>query len=108
MLTDADRELITAAVDGALDDRQEPAFRALVADSAEAAALYNRLQGDARRLRESRRVPAPADLAEEVTASVRNLPRATPSSRRPAARRPSWLTYSVAASLFLAVSAGTY
>ena len=108
MLTDADRELITAAVDGALDDRREPAFRALVADSAEAAALFHQLQGDARRLRESRRWPAPASLAEAVTAGLRDLPRATPSSRRPAARRPSWLTYSVAASLFLAVSAGSY
>jgi hypothetical protein len=108
MLSDADRELITAAVDGALDDRREPLFRALVADSAEAAALFHKLQGDARRLREARRVPAPPGLADCVVARVRDLPHTTPSSRRAAAQRPTWLTYAVAASLLLAVAAGSY
>lgn len=109
MLTDADRELITAAVDGALDDRREPAFRALVADSAEAAGLFHQLQAHARRLRELRRLPAPLGLADDVRVRVRGLPDIIPSTRRRVvAGRPSWLTYSVAASLFLAVTAGSF
>jgi hypothetical protein len=110
MLTDADRELITAAVDGALDDRAEPAFRALLAESAEAAALFSQLQAHARRLRELRRMPAPAGLAAGVADRVRTETRAVPSThhRRAAAARPGWALFAVAASLFLAVAAGSF
>lgn len=109
MLTDADRELITAAVDGALDDRIEPQFRALIAESADAAALYSQLQGHARRLRELRRVPAPSGLAGVVVARVRSgPPTVAPSRRRAAAARAGWAAFVVAASLFLAVVAGSY
>src|SRR5438128_10549390 len=105
MLTETDRELITAAVDGVLDDRQEPAFRSLVAESAEAAALFHKLQTHARRLRELRRVPAPAGLTDAVLDRVRAEPRAVPSThRRAAAARPGWAVFAVAASLFLAVA----
>ncbi len=112
MLTEADRELITAAVDGELPPDREQAARRLLAESAEATALFGRLQADSRRLRALPRVPAPPAVAVAVAARVRPVPVATPASAVPAiqptARRAGWLAYAVAASVLLAVAAGSF
>jgi hypothetical protein len=110
MLTDADRQLITAAVDGELSPADAAAFRALVARSAEASALYERLADHARRLGALPRAAAPASLAPAVLARVSEQPQAEPASPRVrfATRRVGWLPYVVAASLLLAVAAGSF
>ena len=51
MLSDRERELVGLAVDGELTPATEPAFRALVAGSAEALALFHSYARQARRLR---------------------------------------------------------
>jgi hypothetical protein len=110
MLTDADRQLITAAVDGELSPADTAAFRALLTRSAEASALYERLADHARRLGALPRAAAPASLAPAVLARVSEQPQAEPASPRVrfAARRVGWLPYVVAASLLLAVAAGSF
>jgi hypothetical protein len=112
MLTDADRELITAAVDGGLPPDREAVLRALLANSADAAALFARLQSDSRRLKALPVRPAPANLARAVAEKVAALPRAIPvAPRSPASSTPDragWLPYAVAAAVLLAVSATSF
>lgn len=111
MLTDADRELVAAAVDGELTPATEPAFRALVAHSAEALALFHTLTVHARRLAALPRCPAPPTLLPAVLAGVRDLPRAVPSQLAPATRRTAasrWLMPASAAGLFFAAAAGSF
>jgi hypothetical protein len=109
MLTDAEYELITAAVDGELPPDREAAFHALLARNQTAATLFAHLKGDSRRLRGLPRRPAPPELASAVAARVVALPRATPHTIRPrATRRAGWAPYVVAASLLLAVTAASF
>ncbi len=111
MLTDADRELVAAAVDGELTPATEPAFRALVAHSAEALALFHTLTMHARRLSSLPRRPAPPPLLPAVMAAVRDLPRAVPSQLAPPHRRTAaarWAVPVSAAGLFVAVAAGSF
>jgi hypothetical protein len=110
MLTDTDRQLITAAVDGELSPTDTAAFRALLTRSAEAAALYEHLAADARRLAALPRAAAPASLAPAVVARIAAQPQAEPASPRVrfATRRVGWLPYVVAASLLLTVAAGSF
>jgi hypothetical protein len=106
MLTDADRELISAALDGDLSPAEEATFRRLLAESAEACALFRHLQADARRLRCLPAASAPARLADRVLARL-DLP--IPTTTRPApAARVGWPGYAVAASALLAVTAGSF
>ena len=79
MLTDADRELVSAAVDGELTPVTGPAFRTLVAQSADAVALYQTLTAQARRLAALPRHPAPADVWRAVVADIRAIPVAVPA-----------------------------
>ena len=112
MLTDADRELIAAAVDGDLTPDQSAAFRRLVTASPAATALFEALRSDARRLRALPRVPAPPHLERRVTAQIlptetRPSSAATRSAERGRRPSPRILPYVVAASLLLGVAAGT-
>ncbi len=105
MLTDADRELIAAAVDGELASDREAAFQALLTANPAAGILFAQLTTDSHRLRNLPRRKAPAGLADAVASRV--AVRATPATTRfgrPASRRVRWLPYAVAASLLLAVA----
>ena len=103
MLTEPDKLLITAAVDGELTPAEAKAFDRLLASSPEAGRLYRRLKANAARLAALPRRAAPAGLASGVMARVRP---ATPG-RKPAPARRSFLPYAVAASLFLTVVVGS-
>src|SRR5690349_13009615 len=107
MLTEADRELIAAALDGELAPAEEAAFRRLLAESVEAGTLFRQLQAQARRLRSLTPIPAPTELTARVIVKVRQLPRATPAPAGPR-RRSAWLPFAVAASALLAISAGSF
>lgn len=109
MLTNAERELITAAVDAELSPEREVAFHALLARDPAAATLFARLKSDSRRLRRLPRRPAPASLADAVAARAAALPRATPlPPRAPDRRAPTWVPYAVAASLLFAVVGASF
>lgn len=100
MLTEPDKLLITAAVDGELTPAEAKAFDRLLASKPEAARLYRRLKANAARLAALPRRAAPVGMASRVMARVRP---ATPAGKPVPARR-SFLPYFVAASLFLAVT----
>lgn len=103
-------QLLTAAVDGELSPAEGVRVRQLLADSAEARELFARLQADSTRLRKLSPVAPPADLYARI---MDRLPVATPApapAARPfrSARSRPWLSMAVAASLLLAVTAGSF
>ncbi len=111
MLTDSDRELICAAVDGQLSNEQESGFRTLVAESADALQLFQSLQSHSRRLQAIPQRPAPLSLAPKVMTSVRQLPQVKPSAAyrdEQSKRSVGWIPYVVAASLLLAVTSASF
>lgn len=109
------RELLTAAVDGELTPGERKAAVRLLRESAEARALFAQLQADAGRLKALLRVPAPADLAENVLATIRDraltptpLP---PSPRGPRVNWPAvqvWVNVATAAAVLVMISVGSY
>ena len=107
MLTAAERELVAAAADGDLPPPAGPAFRALVARSAEALALYTALTAQVRRLAALPKHPAPAEVWRAVMAEVAATPRAVPATRVRPARVSGWrVPVAVAAGLACVGSAG--
>jgi len=109
MLTDVERELITAAVDGELTPDREAVFRRLLAESTAALALYDTLCLDRDCLRQLPRVPAPKALVTGVMSRVRQTPpTVAPARPAPHPRQPVWLPVSLAASLFLCVGGASF
>lgn len=104
-MTDADLELISAAVDGELPPADLAAFRRLIAGSPAAARWHAALVRDRDRLRAVRPVAAPAGLAAGVAA---RLAPATPHRAVVSTRRRPWVPMAVAASFFLAVGTATF
>src|SRR5262245_26171613 len=119
MITNEQLSLMTAGIDGDLTPKQARRLRRLLDSSAEARAVYERLQADSYRLRKLPRVPAPADLHKRVMAQVATVspapvpppapaPVAVPSPApatlpfRPKGRR--WIPVAVAASTLLAIT----
>src|SRR5436305_9706954 len=80
------RELLTAAVDGELNPAERKAARRLLRESEAARVLFAQLKADAARLQKLPRVPAPADLADNVLAVINA--RAMTSSPLPPVGRP--------------------
>jgi hypothetical protein len=103
MLTRAEQELITAAIDGELSPDDAARFRRLTTESSVALALYTALVRDRDRLRGLPRVAAPPGLAAAVIGGVRPA-----EPRRKLPERVRWLPIAVAASFLLAVAGGTY
>jgi hypothetical protein len=104
MLTESEKLLVTAAVDGELTPAEANAFARLLADSVEAGRLFRRLKATAAQLRGLPRRSAPSGLAQAVLARVQpatQVPRKAP-------RRGSFLPYLVAASVLVAVAAGSF
>ncbi len=113
MLTDAQLELLTAAVDGVLPPVQEAALRRLVANSEEAKATFRHLLQNQRRLKAAKRHTAPAGLSKAVLARIpASKPLAMPARRPEPVHRfmpqLGWRPYAVAASLFFAIITGTF
>lgn len=105
MLTDADRLLIAAGVDGPLPSEQAGQLARLLAASAEARVLAAALAADRQRLAGLPSLAAPFGFTEAIDAA---LPIVRPSTPQPAHRRPSWLPYVAAAAIFAAIAVGTY
>lgn len=114
MLTEAQLELLTAAVDGVLPAPQEAALRRLIAASPEAKATFRHLLQNQRRLKAARRHAAPASLSKAVMARLpaSTVPFATPAKPARVAGgflpHLGWRPYAVAASLFFAVVMGSF
>lgn len=119
-MTAAQLELITAAVDGELSPTDKRAFRALIAGSLEARALYAELKADRTRIRALPRVAPPADLQAKIMARVAQCvptqpakpqPHAEPTRpvvRRRASRGGIWVPVAVAASVLFCAAAGLF
>lgn len=111
MLTDPQRHLIAAAVDGRLTPSEQHAFRGLIAESRDALALFQALQSQAARLSALPKVALSRGRSAKILQAIAHsvpptAPPVTPRFRVPAKR--SWLPYAVAASTLLAVSAGSF
>lgn len=109
MMTDYQRELLTAAADGELSDRQELALATLLKTSAEARTLLHELQAQARRLSRLPREAAPARLAASVQCAIQPNPvPVTLVGRVRALRYNPTVAWGVAASLLVAVTLSVY
>ena len=111
MLTDPQRHLIAAAVDGRLTPSEQLAFRGLVAESRDALALFQTLQSQTARLSALPKVALPRGRSASILQAIAQAvpptaPAVTPRVAVPSKR--SWLPYAVAASTLLAVSSGSF
>jgi hypothetical protein len=109
MVTDHQKQLLTAFVDGELSARQRNAADRLLRESPDARELLRRLQDDAAQIRDlPRRRLDPGFTARVVQALPhRRFTMVRPS--RPVQRTlPGWVGLAAAASVVLAISTGTY
>jgi len=104
MLTESEQLLISAAVDGELTPAEAKAFERLVMSEPEASRLFRQLKEASARLAALPKRTAPKDLAAKVMARVRPVAPA----RKVGSRAGFFLPYVIAASLFLAVTAGSF
>ncbi len=104
MLTEPEQLLIAAAVDGGLTPVDAKALDRLLASKPEAGVLLRRLKANAARLAALPKRRAPHALAAKVMARVWPV---TPARKLVPARR-SLAPFAIAASLFLAVTAGSF
>lgn len=103
MLTESEQLLISAAVDGELTPAEAKAFERLVMSDPEASRLFRRLKEASARLAALPKHTAPKGLAAKVMARVRPV-----APHRAPARGRALLPVAIAASLFLAVTAGSF
>ena len=110
------RELLTAAIDGELTPAEKKAARRVLRESETARALFAQLKADATRLKKLPRVPAPADLAENVLAAINDRAMTpTPLPPSPRGRQqfnwgwlPVWANMAAAAGVLVAITLGSY
>jgi anti-sigma factor RsiW len=92
MIPAAQLELITAAVDGELSTSEERVFRRLLAASAQARALYEKLQADRARVGALPQATPPGDLRAKILARIATAtpaPRTHPNlNQKPVKRTP--------------------
>lgn len=112
MLTPAELELLTAAIDGELDARQQRRLDRLLVTSPEARQIHDRLQHDAGSVRGLPKRSCPGDLTGAVLGAVANLPR---RSRRTApvvpetpVGVPAWFGLAIAASVLFIMGITSY
>src|SRR5262249_9091802 len=112
MLSEEHLRLLTAYVDGELSPRQLHRVSQLVETSSEARQLLHDLGKDSRQLAALPRKLPPRDLPRRVLRQAAEMPApvpATPSTLvPPPSAMPSWLMVVLAASVFVAVTAGSY
>jgi len=110
------RELLTAAVDGELSPAERKTAQRLLRESESARALFAQLKADAARLKSLPKVPAPADLTENVMSVIQDRamsPTPLPPSRKPASKfnwtaLPIWVNLVTAAGVLIVISIGSY
>ena len=73
MITEDQLQLITAAIDGELSDREIIRLERLLGDSTEAQVIHDKLKADRDRLRNLPIVPHPVDLHARVMAGIEPL-----------------------------------
>lgn len=110
MLSDRHCQLLTAYVDGELDERQRRSVLRLVLESAEARAFLERLESDSKELRGLPVHKAPDTLAEVVMDTLTDVPRPhlRPAAAHASATVPAWLGLVAAACMLFAVGLGTF
>jgi hypothetical protein len=110
------RELLTAAMDGELTPAERKAAQRLLRESEAARVLFAQLKADAARLKNLPRVPAPADLADNVLAAI-NDRAISPTPLPPGPRGngkfnwgwlPVWANIAAAAGVLIAITLGSY
>jgi hypothetical protein len=110
MLSDRDREFLTAYVDGELSSRQRRHVARLLHRSGEARRLLEKLKEDSGELRRLETPPLDADLAFPVLRTIAE--RHLAIQRQPGVRQPgvypAWLGATVAAAVLLVVAASSY
>ena len=108
MLREEDRTLIASGVDGPLAGTVATQFRDLIANSPEANTFYHSLMSDRERLADLPKWPAPYSLAQNINQRI--YPKVVSATVLTTAHRRSaaWLPYAFAASVFVAVSAGSF
>jgi hypothetical protein len=104
-MTEEQLRLLTVAVDGELSPAEQWAVHALLVESVEARTALARLQSDSIRLRNVRKVQPPTTLAPRIIARLPHCEPARQVARRDHRHRQ---LAALAASLFLAVAAGTF
>jgi len=112
MLPDRVYQLLTAAVDGELTDREQRAVNKLLRESVEAREFYEKLKGDAHALRNLPRAQLPPHFGTQLLQKLAPVYRANANEtdgRNVFSRRlPVWANLAAAAAVLLAISAGTY
>jgi anti-sigma factor RsiW len=108
MLSDDICRLLTASVDGELNERQRQAVERLVQRSPEARQLLDQLQANANTLRKLPRRQLPSDFALQVAGAIttRQLHPGQRRSWQPSSRILAWA--GAAASVLLAVGLGSF
>ena len=96
--------LLTAAVDGEATPSEQWYVHRMLSDSVEARTLFARLQSDSIRLKNLRKA-APANLVARVMAKLPHAEPAVALVRRDQSR--TWIAVAIAASLLIAVGAGS-
>jgi hypothetical protein len=110
------RELLTAAIDGELTPVERKTARRMLRESEAARVLYAQLKADAGRVKKLPRVPAPAELADNVMTVINDRairPTPLPPSRNRAhrfnwGRLPIWSNIAAAAGVLVAITLGSY
>jgi len=109
MMSEANLQLLTAAVDGELSPAQQVRLAQLLRQSPEAAQLYAQLQSDTHRLKTIPAVTAPIDFSRIVMASIRDGRVQPNSASSPLIDYlPAWITVACAAAVLIVISIGSY
>src|SRR5262245_29676822 len=111
MLSDRVKRLLTAAVDGELDQVERRALQKVLQQSEDARQLYQQLKRDSGVLRGLPRQSLPPHFSCNVLQAIGASTHATPSSIGNSPKRfslPLWANLTAAAAVMIAVCAGTY
>jgi len=113
MLSDVQLELLTAFVDGELDDRRRQAVLQLLHESSEARSMLGQLQENAHRLRELPREKLDTAFAGKVLQAIAEKglipgPAVMPAILPLRRRMPVWLRWSAAAAMLLVAVLGSW
>lgn len=108
MLSEYEKSLVAAAVDGELSIDDYGAFDGLLARSPMAAELHRALVRDRERLMAIPRRPAPDDLATAIFAAIQRDCPTVPARTISSDRGLKWVPAAMAASFLIAVSSASY
>ena len=111
MLSDRVKRLLTAAVDGELDQVERRALQKVLQQSEDARHLYKKMKRDAGGLNQLARQGLPPHFSCRILQALGETGLITPSSIGHSPKRfslPLWANFAAAAAVMMAVCAGTY